>query len=143
MLRGSIARRTSGVTNATPAFELIAGPQPIIVREIGVYLAAATASIYGLGRPAAKGVAPTSPVNVLCEDGIELGGLNALTAIAWTTTAPTAPTQFMRRVQFPATISASVVWTFEKGLYIPADSTIVLWNLQLNGVVDVHVVIDE
>lgn len=144
MIRASISRRTSGVTNGTPAFELIAGPtRPIWLREVQVILAAATASTYGLGRPAAKGVGPTTPVAPLLEEGGDVKEVQSLTAVAWTTTAPTAPVNFFRQVGFPNVIASDITWTFRKGLYIPADGSIVLWNLGTNGVVDVIVTIDE
>lgn len=144
MTRGSLARRTSSGTNATPAYELIAPPQKgCYVREILVTLAAATASTYGLGRPAAIGIGPTTPVAVLSEEGGQAEEYQTTTAVAWGTTAPTAPVQFFRRVSFPNVISSSILWVFEHGLYIPAAGTIVLWNLASNGVVDVTAVVDE
>lgn len=140
MPRGSIARRTVDGTIATAAYELIAhSTKGCVLREMLVTLAAATASAYGLGRPAAKGVTPTSPVALLPEDG---GILQTSTAVAWGT-GPTVPTQFFRRVSFPATISSSILWTFANGLYIPAGGTLVLWNIAANGVVDVSVEVDE
>jgi len=113
--------------------------------EMQVSLAAATASTYGLGRPAAIGVGPTSPVTLLSmyTTGDASGEIQSKTAIAWTTTAPTIPAQFFKRIGFPATIGASILWTFDEGLYIPAAGTIVLWNLATNGVVDVSAIVRE
>ena len=109
--------------------------------ELGVFMAAATASVYGLGRPGAIGVTPTSPVAVLPEDSANPGG-TVQSALAWGT-GPTAPTNFFRRIGLPATIGTGVIWTFPKGLVIPVSSSIVLWNLAANGVVDAYVVVDE
>jgi hypothetical protein len=141
MLRGSLARRTSDGTNAAAAFELIANTiRGSYLKEMLVTLAAVTASTYGLGRPAAKGVTPTAPVTVLSESNHD--AIGATTAIAWGT-GPTVPAQFMRRVSFPATVSSSILWTFPEGIFIPAGQSLVLWNLAANGVVDVSVVVDE
>ena len=143
MKRGSIARRTSSGTNATAALEIIApSGKQCIVREVHVGLAAATASTYGLGRPAAKGITPTSPVAMLPDRGGNSQVFSTTTALAWGT-GPTAPAQFYRRVAFPATIATEILWIFKRGIYIPAGESLVLWNLATNGVVDVSVVIDE
>lgn len=139
--RCAISRRTSSGTDATAALELIApAGKGIVLRELSVYLAAATASAYGLGRPAAKGITPTTPVSLLLESG-DSGLILTSTAIAWGT-GPTVPGGFLRRVAFPATISSHVIWTFH-GLEIPAGTSLVLWNLGTNGVVDVNVMVEE
>jgi hypothetical protein len=105
-------------------------------------MAAATASTYGLGRPAAIGVTPTSPVDFLPYDPADpvVAGL-VQSALAWGT-GPTAPTQFIRRIGLPATVATGVIWTFDR-LIIPASGSLVLWNLALNGVVDAYAVLDE
>jgi hypothetical protein len=143
MPKGSIARRTTDGSNGAAALELIAGSnRGIYLREMHIVLAAATASLYGLGRPAAKGDNPTSPVTLLLENGLDPFGMQCSTAVAWGT-GPTAPTQFFRRVAFPNVISSSILWEFKTGLYIPKGQTLVLWNLAANGVVDVSIVVDE
>lgn len=143
MPRGSISRRTSDGTTGAAALEIIGSPvRGTLVKEVSVYLAAATASNYGLGRPAAKGITPTTPVSFLADGGIDSTAFKGSTAIAWGT-GPTLPAQFFRRVGFPAVITSFVSWVFEKGLFIPAGGTLVLWNLAANGVVDVTVVVDE
>lgn len=141
----SIARRTTGVTNATAALELIASSvrRPRLV-ECGVFLGAATASTYGIGRPGAAGVTPTSPVLLLPEDVNDPNATttSSSTALAWGT-GPTAPTDFHRRISLPATIGTGVIWTFPKGIVLAASATYVLWNLATNGAVDAYVVVDE
>jgi hypothetical protein len=62
--------------------------------------------------------------------------------MAWGT-APTAPTNFLRRVTLPATIGAGIIWTFPRGLVIPVSSSIVIWNIGTNSVADIWIVIDE
>lgn len=138
----SLGVRTTAGTTGAAAWEIRStSTDRLFVVEIGVFLAAATASTYGLGRPAAIGVTPTSPVATQAEDPANPAA-TALSALAWGT-GPTVPTNFLRRVSFPATIGSGVIWTFPKGLIIPVSSSIVLWNAATNGVVDAYCVIDE
>jgi hypothetical protein len=148
MARGSLNLLTTGATNATPALEIIAGAdRGFWLQELFVTLAAATASVYGFGRPAAKGVGPTSPTKFMNEMDTQLAAnsqINASVALAWGTTAPTIPTTFYRRASLPAAIGAQIWWTFEK-FFVPAGSTVVLWNNAAapNSVAYVDIVIDE
>jgi hypothetical protein len=140
--RGSVAIRTSDGTAGAAAWELIApATRSISVQEVLVVLAAATASTFGLGRPAAKGVTPTTPVVLLDERGSD-GPLATRVAVAWAT-GPTVPTQFYRRTSLPGTISAFQLWTFPNGLIVPAGLSLVVWNIGTNGVADVHAVVQE
>lgn len=142
MNRGSIGRRTSDGTSGAAALEIIAGTRGAFLVSLEINLAAATASTYGLGRPAAKGITPTTPVTILQESARDTA-LLAATAIAWGT-GPTVPAQFFRRCGFPATIATQIFWAFGgQGLWIPPSASVVLWNLATNGVVDVNVVVDE
>ena len=138
----SLANRTTNVTIANACLEIrtAATDRPRIM-EIGIFLASAIASVFGLGRPQAIGVTPTSPVTVLQEDPGEAAG-TVQTALAWGT-GPTVPLQFFRRIGLPATIGTGVIWTFPRGLIIPISSSIVIWNITAAGVADIYIVIDE
>jgi|SRR6266850_1822442 len=112
------------------------------VMELHIFLAAATASTYGIGRPAAIGVTPTTPVTVLQEDPGDPAG-TVTTALAWGT-APTAPVDFFRAIGLPAVIGTGIIWSFPRGLRIAISSSIVFWNLATNAnAVDNVVVVDE
>lgn len=138
----SLGNRTSNTTSGAAALEIrTAAADACAVLEIGIFLAAGTASTYGIGRPAARGVTPTSPITVLPEDGNAPPG-TVQTALAWGT-GPTVPVNFLRRSSFPATVGSGIIFTFPRGLLIPISSSLVLWNLATNGVVDVYIVIDE
>jgi hypothetical protein len=138
----SLANRTSNVTIANACLEVrTASTDRPRIMEIGIFLAAATASTFGIGRPQAIGVTPTGPVTVLAEDPSDPVG-TVTTALAWGT-GPTVPLQFFRRVSLPATIGTGVIWTFPRGLLIPISSSIVIWNITATGVSDIYVVIDE
>lgn len=140
----SLATRTTVTTIAAAAYELrsSASNSPKLF-EMGIFLAAATASVYGIGRPAAIGITPTSPVTVVAEEQPNIPTGVTTTAVAWGT-GPTVPTAFFRRVPLPGTIGAGIIVTFPRGLGIPVASSIVLWNITANSAAtDVHAVVDE
>jgi len=138
----SVSRRTTATGSAAPCLEIrsAATDRPRI-KEIGVTINAATASVFGLGRPQAIGITPTSPVTVLAEEVADPVGTAQL-ALAWAT-PPTVPVNFFRRVSLEARIGAGVIWTFPRGLVIPISSSIVLWNITTVSAADVWVVVDE
>jgi hypothetical protein len=138
----SLARRGTATTSADVTWDVAAstGPRPKIM-EIGVFLGAATASLYGLNRPTALGTR-TSPVALLAEDPGEpaLTGIALVDcAVAWSV-QPTDATESMRRIGFPATIGVGVIWTFPRGLIVDVSKSISLLNLATNSAaVDVYV----
>lgn len=141
----SIARRTTNVTSGNAGIELIASSvRRIRLMEAGLFLGAATASTYSLGRPAAAGITPTAPVLLLPEDPSDPNATTTTssTALAWGT-SPTNPTNDLRRIGLPATIGTGVIFTFPKGIVIAASATFVWQNLATNGVVDAYFVVDE
>lgn len=138
----SLANLTTGVGSGAAGLELrTASTDRAALREIGATLNAATASTYGIGRPAAIGVTPTSPITWLAEDSGSPAG-TAQTALAWGT-GPTVPANFFRRWNLPATIGAGFLLIFPAGLLIAVSASIVLWNLAANGAVNCHVAGDE
>jgi hypothetical protein len=144
MARYTHAARTTA-TAAGANWELrSAASARLYVQEIGIFMGAATASSFGLGRPAAIGVTPTSPVTVQANDPADPAG-TAQTAVAWGT-APTNPTStiYLRRIGLTNVIGAGVIWTFAPpGLVVPVSSSLVIYNLATNGVADIYVVMDE
>lgn len=138
----SLGNRTSSGTAATAALELrTAATDRAALMELDVFMGAATASIFGLGRPQAIGITPTSPVTLLAEETSDPAATTQ-TALAWGT-GPTVPLNFFRRINLPATIGAGIIYTFPRGITIPISSSIVLWNIGTDGVADVNVVVDE
>ena len=143
-MRLSLAVRTSQETDAKTCWEIITGATPgrAKIYEIGITLAAATVSTFGLGRPAAKGVTPTSPVNFQVEDPNDILASGVVqSALAWGTD-PTIPANFFRRMSLPATVGVGVIWSFPKGLVIPVSSSIVIWNLSAVAVADMYAVVE-
>lgn len=138
-----IAVRTSNVTTGAANVELIGS---IVIRskliEIGFTMVAATATTVGLGRPAAAGVTPTSPVTLVGEDNNDVP--TTKTALAWGT-SPTAPTVYMRRYG-AAAIGAGQIWTFPRGIVLEksgANNSLVLFNITGGSVMDVYFVVEE
>ena len=96
---------------------------------------------FGLGRPAAIGITPTTPVTWLAEDAGSPAG-SVQSALAWGT-GPTAPANFFRRMTVFGTFV--VIWNFPRGLVIGVSSSLVLWTITLgtSAVVDLFGWVDE
>lgn len=142
MARYSLGSRTTGTASGAAAWEFRTGASYRgKIMEIGISLATAVASTLGLGRPAAIGVTPTTPVTLLALDPNDGPSVNQ-TALAWAT-GPTVPTAFIKRITIPGTIGFGVIWQWANGLIVPASSSLVIWNLALNGLFDVYVDTDE
>ncbi len=143
MSRYAVAVRTSVATTGAACWELrAAASDRVRLLEIGITIAAATASTFGLGRPAAIGVTPGGTATGLPEDVGDVAG----TGVAATTwgTGPTTPAAFLRRVGFPASIGSGIGWEFGPiGIVIPAGGSLVLWNLSAVSPADVYCVYDE
>lgn len=147
----SLRTRTTVTTTGAAAYEFrAASGARVQIREIGIFLAAATASTYGLGRPAAIGVTPTAPVTVIPEDWAGPVGTST-TAVAWGT-GPTVPANFHRAVGLPAAIGNGVIWTFGPNEFVlgpiqgaaAAVNSFVIWNLATNSAAtDIYVRADE
>lgn len=138
----SISQRTSATAAASASWEIrtTSTDRPAVL-EVGLSQNTAVAGVYGLGRPAAIGITPTTPQTILAEDPASPAG-TVTVCVAWGT-GPTVPGNFFRRVSCPSTIGAGVIWTFPRGLLIAVSSSIVIWIIATAPVCDVWVVIDE
>lgn len=144
----SLAQRTSATASASADQEIIPGANNAFrLLEYGFTQNAGTAGVYGLGTPAANGVGATSPVTGLAEDAGDTTTGATTSAVAWTTTAPTVPANFFRRISCAATIGVGTIWTFPRGLKKlkgPASpGTLVLWIIATAPVLDTWWVVDE
>ena len=103
---------------------------------------AATASVIGIGR-SANTPTLTGGVAFLAEDEGRPTGLTQA-AVAFGT-APTVPTQFFRRASLAGVIGVGIIYTFPRGIVLPAaGQAIVVWNITTNSaVVDIDCVVDE
>ncbi len=118
-----------------------ASTDPIYIREIGIFLNAATASTIGIGRPANNGsVAGGTLVLGQANNQDDPVATAGLVLTGWTT-APTVPTQFFRRFGLPAAIGNGMIFTWgERGLRIKQGTSLVVWNLALNSIASIYFV---
>jgi len=138
----SLAVRTTNFTVDQACVEIIAGARAIRVLQINYISFAATVQQIGLGRPAAIGVTPTSPVTFLSlASGDSTSAAKA--ALAWVT-SPTAPAAFMKRANLPATAATAFEWTFgDGGVLVPAGGSLVLWNIAISVASDVSILVND
>lgn len=139
----SLALRTTVTTIAAASWAALSpATNEAAVMELGYFNGAATANVVGWGRTANTPTL-TGGVAVLAEDEGRPTGLTQA-AVAFGT-APTVPTQFFRRFSMAALIGAAVVFTFPRGIVLPAGGqAICAWNITANSaVVDIHMVCDE
>lgn len=138
----SIGRRTTDTTNTDACFDVAASSaaRPALM-ELGIALAAATPSTFGLNRPTAIGTR-TAPVALLAEDPTHPAISDVDSALAHSV-QPTFASEYLRRIGLPGTIGAGVIWTFPKGLIIDLSKSIALRNLGTNGVSDIYAVVDR
>lgn len=122
----SLGQRATGFTNGTALWEL----RTAAAARARLHVVSLSASIatsgprFGLGRPAAIGVTPTSPQTWLAHDPGDPAG-TVQGALAWGT-GPTAPARFF--AQHLLFNQYMLFWTFPVPLVIGVSSSIVVWN---------------
>jgi hypothetical protein len=128
-----VARYDIGFTKAALAAagligQLRAGAaRDLRVFEIGLFATTAVAAEFGLIRPTAVGATFTSTGVGAALDNASTAGVAVVDTAA--TTAPTIGTNYMRRIQLPATIGAGVIWTFPLGINVPVSTSLALWQI--------------
>ncbi len=132
---------------AGPIATFIAGTRRASVLELGIFTTTAVAGEVGIGRAANTAAGALTGTLVQAMDTSDEAGTATLTT-TFGTTQPTAPTNFMRRIQLPATIGAGVIWTWAPGeLMIPASSLVnpfTIWQISTAAVTfDVYVKVLE
>ena len=139
----SLAQRTTAMATNTPSWEIRSAStnKPKII-EMGLVQVTAVAGQFGIGRPGAIGVTPTTPQTFVTEDAA--GAPAALTtgALAWGT-APTQPTFFDRKVSLNGAVGAAIIWTWPRGFDIQVSSSVIIWIISTAPVCDVWAVVDE
>jgi hypothetical protein len=141
--RFRLGQRTIATAAASAAWEIRAGAtfRPRVL-SIKVTLAAAVASLFAVGRPAAIGITPTGLVFFQPEEPAD--PVSATQGATGWTTPPTVPAAFFEREGLPGAIGNTYLFDFgPNGLIVPAGGALVLWNLQLNSAFDVSALIDE
>lgn len=107
-----------------------AATRDVRVFEIGLFATTAVTADVGLIRASTVGATFTS-VTPQAEDASASAAVTLVDTAA--TTAPTIGTNYLRRIQIPATIGAGIVWTFPRGLVIPISAGLLLWNVTGTG----------
>ena len=137
----SLGQRTTNFTITQASVEYHT-PSTLRARmlELGIIQASATAQSLGLGRPQAQGV---TPVDVLfqADDSADVAA-TLESALSWAT-SPTVPLVFHRRWNSAATVGVGIIWTFPRGLVIPATASLVIWNITTAVACDLNAIADE
>jgi hypothetical protein len=99
------------------------------ILEIGITALAATSIALGLGIPQARGtVLPGYNWPFVPEERTDPTQVSStVICVAWQI-APTVPLQFFRRIFNVAGVGNGIIWTFARGLVIPINGSMVLWN---------------
>jgi len=144
MARYSLGFSTPAAAAGAPYADLItAASERAYIREIGLFLNAATASSIGLIRASAVNTA-TSPVAGQAVDPADAAATATL-GTAWSS-APTIGSNYLRKITLPAAIGNGIVWTFgERDMIVPVSSALVLWNFGAGtgSVLNGYIVWDE
>jgi len=142
MKTSSLALRTTTFTSgSTACIEWRASSTAgFVVKQIEIAQATATACTYGLGRPQAIGVTPTSPVLFQSYDGLSTSPIYG--AIAWGT-SPTVPLAYLRAWNSAASVGEKVIWTFDDGLVVLPTKSLVIWNVTTTVACDINCIIYE
>ena len=139
----SLSLNTTVTTSGQACWGMLAqSDENPTIYEVHLNLGAATASSYGFGRAATAGT-QTGGIAVMPNGANNSTTGKSTCAVAWSA-APTAPTNYMRRVFLPATVGAGVIWTFPGGINVASAGEMVLWNLASNSAsLNVTVVTEE
>lgn len=139
----ALSQRTTQTVTANASWEVrsTSTNKPKIM-ELGISQVTAVAGTYGIGRPAAIGITPTTPQTFVDEGDGNAPAALTTAAVAWGT-APTVPANFNRRLTCAATIGVGAIFTFPRGFGIPISGSIVVWIIATAPVCDVYAVADE
>lgn len=139
----SLAQRTSVTTAGQALWEIRASSatKPRLV-ELGLSQNTGIAGIYGVGRPQAIGITPTTPQTFVNESDASNAAPTTTAAVAWGT-GPTIPAVFLRKMDFNTSGGAGFIFVWPRGLEIPVSSSIVIWNIIATAVCDVWAVVEE
>src|SRR5690349_21364756 len=128
MARYNIGFSKAALSAAGLIAQLRAGSgRDLRIFEIGLFANTAVNAEVGLIRPTAVGATFTSTSVGAALDNASAAGVAVVDTAA--TTAPTIGTNYMRRIQLPATIGAGVIWTFPLGINVPVSTSIALWQI--------------
>lgn len=139
----SLAQRTTATAAASAAWEVrsTSGNKPKLL-ILKLTQNTAVAGVFGVGRPGAIGVTPTSPQTFIDEaDGNGATGVTTA-AVAWGT-GPTVPSNFFDRYSCAAAIGVGFLEIYPGGLGLPVSASIVIWIIATAPVCDVAAKVSE
>jgi hypothetical protein len=142
--RYDLGFRTLDGTVAFPAAEIrsTSSDKPRVLEIVMLQTAAAASALnIGIGVPTALGVGPIAPVKLLPEEVTDTA-CPVTIATQWGT-KPTVPTNFYRRVGAVTGVGNGLIVAFPRGLSIAVSSSLVLWNILANSLMDVSVSLGE
>ena len=142
MALASIAVRTTNVTinNSSCEIRTDVGVKARLL-ELSLIQVTGTASSYGFGRPAARGVTPATSALFQRDDSADPACLTSQN-LTWGT-SPTAPLVYHRRWNSAATVGVGIVWTFPRGIIMPVSASLTIFNITTTVALDVNASIDE
>ena len=112
----------------------------ILIYELGVFLNAATASIFGLYRATVAGTASTTLTPSPAVNGA--AAATGRVATAWSVQPTLAPVPH-RTIGLPGAIGNGIVWTWQKGLHVPAAGAVILKNEAVTSAARFYVSYEE
>lgn len=138
-----LSQRTTATTTASASWEVRStSTNKPKVMELGISQNTAVAGVYGIGRPGAIGITPTTPQTFVDEGDGNAPAAQTTAAVAWGT-GPTVPTNFNRRLSCANTVGVGAIFTFPRGFGIPVSSSVIVWIIATAPVCDVYAVVDE
>lgn len=103
------------------------GSARITELAINAYAGSAQVSM-GLGRPAARGIGPLS--QALAPENPAEGASLSQIAVAWSGAAPTAPSNYLRRIVFNTTQTYKSFIASPQGIVVPAAASLGMFSVQ-------------
>ena len=139
----ALSQRTIATAAAGASWEIrsTAGNKPKIL-SVELTQNTAVAGVYGVGRPAAIGITPTTPQTFIDEADGNAATANTTAAVAWGT-GPTVPANFLRRYSCAATIGVGFIYLPPGGIGLAVSSSLVIWIIATAPVCDVSASIQE
>lgn len=128
---GVNAVAAGGSAASGPLATLVApATSKVCVREIGSVLYTTNVNtVWAVGRPAVNGITPREQFPFLPQQDPNGPAALSICVVDWVT-PPTVPAQFLRRQGYATTLTnVGVLWTFPRGLGVPAGGQLCLWNI--------------
>lgn len=138
----SLSGRSSATDPLTCIFDFrTQGGFGATVYEIGIAVAGSSSGqMYGLGFPSVR-AASVGQITIqapYCNHDPASPASHCILGLTFSSFVPVPPKTFLRQFRPNTTsgIGSGVVWTFERGLVMPINSSLCMWNLGLGSAFD-------